>query len=163
MISRLDLHDFIDMPEQDYDKIVVNVGHVLSKFTGDAIQHVSLQSFMQNVIGYTDGDAFKFYGVPISKLSYYQIDVFAYASIFRDILQKNPPTDIAQNPEALLAWSDKRRAIEEKAQAMGASASDADGNEAQNDKLDRILAEGKTLRADETFRAFGGKLANDPK
>jgi hypothetical protein len=108
LINRLFTEEQFD--ELDYNELFefyakYNIG--LSKITEKNIKKISLSGFFLNSFYLCDDDPYVFFGKPIINLTFSQIELFACAKYYKNILTNSttrPPDNVMEDPEALIDW-----------------------------------------------------------
>ena len=104
-----------EFDELDYNELFefyakYNIG--LSHITEKNIKKISLSGFFLNSFYLCDDDPYTFFGKPIISLTFSQIELFACAKYYKNILTNSttrPPDNVMEDPEALIDWYEGSR------------------------------------------------------
>lgn len=105
---------FDELEDKELLTIFRKYREVTESVSDRVIQIISIESFFQNLFSFCD-NIYNFYGLPIVKLTNYQVKLYYYGSIFKNILQEyetSIPESIQGNPEEILEWYEGRKSIE---------------------------------------------------
>ena len=102
-----------EFDELDYNELFefyakYNIG--LSHITEKNIKKISLSGFFLNSFYLCDDDPYTFFGKPIISLTFSQIELFACAKYYKNILTNSttrPPDNVMEDPEALIDMKDQ--------------------------------------------------------
>jgi hypothetical protein len=79
----------------------------LLEFSQEAIKKIAISPYFNELSFIANGD-FNILGKPISEYTFFQLDLFSYAKIYKRILESEPqpPVEIRSSPEKLESWFD---------------------------------------------------------
>jgi hypothetical protein len=113
LTNRLFTEDQFD--QLDYNELFefyakYNIG--LSKIIEKNIKKISLSGFFLNSFYLCDDDPYVFFGKPVISLTFSQIELFACAKYYKNILTNSttrPPDNVMEDPDALIDWYEGSR------------------------------------------------------
>lgn len=93
------------LEDEKLDELILTYNLNNANLDEKVIRKVSVSSDFQTMYAMSD-NLFYFFGIPISKLSHFQVKLAAYGNYFKTILtgDKRPPADILNDPDALEDW-----------------------------------------------------------
>jgi hypothetical protein len=91
--------------DDDLNTLIITYNEHLSELDDKNLRYVSVASDFQMMFSMSE-NLYYFYGVPISKLTHYQVRLANFGAHFKSILQsgQRPPLDIMNNPDAIEDW-----------------------------------------------------------
>jgi len=86
------------------------------KFIAENLKRMALADFFTNIFYLCEDNIYNFYGKPIVKLTFYQIELFSFGRYFKSIMQNSEeevPEHIAEDPEKLIEWAESSKNVKE--------------------------------------------------
>jgi hypothetical protein len=145
--------DFDELDESEIKELVdiYNV-HAL-RFEAINMQRVSISSFFLNLFYLSKDDPYVFYGSPIIRLTYRQIELFSHAQYFKQILSEmkvEPTEEELDNPQLLIdnyhAGKNASKIAEKSSEKGEQDGSSIVGATQNDNKRAGIKTKGSTLR-----------------
>ena len=132
-------------------------------FEDEEVQKMILQDFYNPFMGMCE-NSMDFYGKPVSKLSHYQIKLFMYTKMFKNIFSSGEeiPHSIRKDPQKIIDWArnpkgrEKAREVISKAGEGGAGLFGATKEDLQ--QLGVETHGGGTVSLEDAVRKKGGSL-----
>lgn len=120
--------DFFELSEDDedggYHELVKEYNYFIKLCSEKNIQSVVLQDFYYSYFPFCE-DTIGFFGIPVAKLTHYQLKLIIYTRVFKNILESGHhiPEKIKKDPTALLEFGsmspESRERIEKKIKGDG--------------------------------------------
>jgi len=162
------IQDFEDMSYEELVEFILLYNAFMHDFMDNNIQKTVLMDFFNQYFLVLDYPT-EFFGLPMVKLTDFQVRVIIYGKIFKSIFDhiENIPDNIRKDPEALLAYKDKSTAkkdFESKhapkgdvsaSMVFGASKEDMEENNMKGTSLNKLMKEKKTLNMEELMKLHG--------
>jgi hypothetical protein len=162
------IQDFEDMSYEELVEFILLYNTFMHDFMDINIQKTVLMDFFNQYFLVLDYPT-EFFGLPMVKLTDFQVRVIIYGKIFKSIFDhiENIPDNIRKDPEALLAYKDKSTAkkdFESKhapkgdvsaSMVFGASKEDMEENNMKGTSLNKLMKEKKTLNMEELMKLHG--------
>jgi hypothetical protein len=162
------MQEFEDMSYEELVEFILIYNSFMHDFMDLNIQKTVLMDFFNQYFLVLDYPT-EFFGLPMVKLTDFQVRVIIYGKIFKSIFDhvENIPDNIRKDPESLLAYKDKstaKRDFEEKhapkgdvsaSMVFGASKEDMDDNNMKGTSLNKLMKEKKTLNMEELMKLHG--------
>ena len=85
-------------------------------FNENNLKGVALSSFFSNFFYLAEDNVFNFYGKPIIKLTFYQMQLFMFGKYFKGMFSDSktrPPEHIMEDPEKVIEWFNSSKNINE--------------------------------------------------
>lgn len=118
--------DFQNLDQEDLHLLINKYYKYAEKFNSHNLKRVAINNFFLNYFYLSDDCAQKFFGKPISYLSFYQIELFGYARYFRNLMSESKvqcPDEYKDDPDKMIEWyttgSNMEKILEEKNQEDG--------------------------------------------
>ena len=114
--------DYNDLEEKEVNYLVSIYNQNIEAITEKNIKKICLSPFFLNMFFLCNDNAYEFYGQPIVKLTFNQINLFNNGKYFKNMIQNSetkPPQELYQNPEELLEWMEKRSEAEKLMEKSG--------------------------------------------
>ena len=108
--------DFDELDQSDVYHLMDIYKESNDKFENKNLKRISLADFFTNIFYLCEDNIFNFYGKPIVKLTFYQIEIFSFGRYFKSIIQNsedNIPDHIAEDPEKLIEWAESSKNVKE--------------------------------------------------
>lgn len=162
------IQDFEDMSYEELVEFILLYNSFMQDFMDLNIQKTVLMDFFNQYFLVLDYPT-EFFGLPMVKLTDFQVRIIMYGKIFKSIFDhvENIPDNIRKDPEALLAYKDKstaKRDFEEKhspkgdvsaSMVFGASKEDMEENNMKGTSLNKLMKEKKMLNMEELMKLHG--------
>lgn len=98
--------EFLSDPE--FQLLSFSLFNKINKISHKKIHYLSASSFFQEIIrACPDDSAYEFYGIPSSKLTIHQTDLFVFGNYYKKAIKASPdriPDEIISDPESLIKW-----------------------------------------------------------
>ena len=104
--------DYDDLDDETISKLFLSFNHFLSKFCQENLKKIALSPSFLNSFFLADNNPYTFYGEPLARLSFYQIEVFSSAKYYKHIIEEsnnNIPEDVMSDPEKLMEWFESNK------------------------------------------------------
>lgn len=104
--------DFDDLDNFTLGELIGLYNEVSEIFSEVNLRRISYSSGFLNLYYMSPESAYEFYGKPILELTFYQIELFSNAKIFKNLVSsaKYPPsTEAYQDPDLLISWVNDAR------------------------------------------------------
>ena len=88
----------------------------IKKFVAENLKRMALADFFTNIFYLCEDNIYNFYGKPIVKLTFYQIELFSFGRYFKSIIQNSEekvPEHIIEDPEKLIEWAESSKNVKE--------------------------------------------------
>ena len=108
--------EFEDLEERKLVDLIGAYNKSTKKFNSNELKKLSLAGFFTNLFYLCENNAYSFFGEPIVKLTFYQVELFGYARYYKSLLENSenkPPDDISQDPEKMVEWFDSTKSAKE--------------------------------------------------
>jgi hypothetical protein len=162
------MQEFEDMSYEELVEFILIYNSFMHDFMDLNIQKTVLMDFFNQYFLVLDYPT-EFFGLPMVKLTDFQVRVIMYGKIFKSIFDhvENIPDNIRKDPEALFAYKDKstaRKDFESKhtpkgdvsaSMVFGASKEDMEENNMKGTSLNKLMKEKKTLNMEELMKLHG--------
>ncbi len=162
------IQDFEDMSYEELVEFILLYNTFMHDFMDINIQKTVLMDFFNQYFLVLDYPT-EFFGLPMVKLTDFQVRIIMYGKIFKSIFDnvENIPDNIRKDPEALLAYKDKSTAKKDfdskhapkgdvsASMVFGASKEDMDDNNMKGTSLNKLMKEKKTLNMEELMKLHG--------
>lgn len=162
------MQEFEDMSYEELVEFILIYNSFMHDFMDLNIQKTVLMDFFNQYFLVLDYPT-EFFGLPMVKLTDFQVRVIIYGKIFKSIFDhvENIPDNIRKDPEALFAYKDKstaRKDFESKhtpkgdvsaSMVFGASKEDMEENNMKGTSLNKLMKEKKTLNMEELMKLHG--------
>lgn len=98
-----------DIFNENLKELVLLYIDKMSVFTASNMKKASLSQNFLPAFCMCDNDPYKFYGIPIINLTFFQIDLFSFAAKYKRIFSeaKNIPDELLDDPEKLEEWYER--------------------------------------------------------
>ena len=156
-------NEFEYMEASEVTVLVRHYNQFHDKFSESSIQNLALQDFYRIYYAFSES-CVDFYGIPIVKLSNFQLNLIMYTRIFKNIFESHDdiPEKILKDPAALLDFSNSSEAREKIKKQMegpdGAAASTVVGATAED--LEELgLSSSNTNTLQQAAKEKGGSLS----
>jgi len=160
--------EFEDMSYEELVEFILLYNSFMQDFKELNIQKTVLMDFFNQYFLVIDYPT-EFFGLPMVKLTDFQVRIIMYGKIFKSIFDhtENIPDKIRKDPEALLAYQDKSTAKKEfeskhspkgdvsASMVFGATKEDMEENNAKGTSLNKLMKEKKVLNMDELMKLHG--------
>jgi hypothetical protein len=162
------IQDFEDMSYEELVEFILLYNSFMQDFKELNIQKTVLMDFFNQYFLVIDYPT-EFFGLPMVKLTDFQVRIIMYGKIFKSIFDhtENIPDKIRKDPEALLAYQDKSTAKKEfeskhspkddvsASMVFGATKEDMEENNAKGTSLNKLMKEKKVLNMEELMKLHG--------
>lgn len=104
--------EFEDLENSELSVLFDLLNRCLSRFENNNIRRISLLPSFLNGFFLCDNDPFVFYGIPISKLTFYQSEVFSSAKYFKQMMEETNnglPENLMSDPDKLTEWFERNK------------------------------------------------------
>tara|TARA_Y100001963_G_scaffold131472_1_gene188960 strand:- start:3204 stop:4193 length:990 start_codon:yes stop_codon:yes gene_type:complete len=120
--------------EEEYDELEPNelnnlieiYSITISQFTEQRLKMISAASFFMNALMVCKNNPFTFFGLPVTKLTNFQMEIFSTGLSFKSILEKgnSPSVELHSDLEKMVEWYESSGHVEK----MTERAKDKDGS-----------------------------------
>ena len=161
--------EFEDLEERKLVDLIGAYNKSTKKFNSNELKKLSLAGFFTNLFYLCENNAYSFFGEPIVKLTFYQVELFGYARYYKSLLENSenkPPDNISQDPEKMVQWFDSTKSAKEvldKSKNAGAEGSATSLVGATKEDLKRLGLDNpnETINMAKKAAEKGGKLNMD--
>jgi len=143
-----DLDDWNNLSNKEFNDLEIAYNIKMDNFSSNSIKKLSLASFVQSMWGLSNDSVYDFFGVPICKLSTFQVDLMQWTKIFASILSKhqNIPEELYDDPNALIDFVNTGRNIKEiQDKAGGGNATIVGAKQKDYQKINRVTNPGEFI------------------
>lgn len=119
--------EWAELDDDVISRIITTYNYHTKGFDTATLKRVSLASFFTNVFYMCDNNPYHFYGIPIVRLTYFQIELFSFAMYYKSIMTDSkvrPPESIMYDPDKLAEWYETGKNAEEMLEKLDTDAKD---------------------------------------
>lgn len=96
--------EYNNLDDNDLEKIVLFYNETMAPIN-KAVKKIALSPSFQSSFSLCDDNISDFYGIPISRLTFYQVELAIYGRYFKNILSEpNIPLNVRNDPDLLINW-----------------------------------------------------------
>lgn len=142
----LSVDEYDYLPDSDHSEIVQRYNDATAIFNEQGLKKLAMQPFFQRYFQLAGDDLTAFFGLPICRLTFYQVDLLRWGAQFRHIYSSNDvakfPPEVLTDPELLLDYVaaaektkqdlEKQGAYEQGAMVVGMKPEDAKATGVKN-------------------------------
>jgi hypothetical protein len=105
--------DFDDLDIKQLSKYIVIYNAVIDYFNQKNIKKIAALPFFLNNLFLTESDIYVFYGKPIVQLSTFQLEIFSYGLMYKNVLSKgaSPSEEYYDDLDKLIDWYELNKNI----------------------------------------------------
>lgn len=118
--------DFDDLDNETLSELIGIYNEVSSIFSEKNLRRVSYSSTFLNLFYLSPESIYEFYGKPVVELTFYQIELFSNARMFKNLASnsKYPPSAyVYQDPDSVIEWMENAKSSNEVEQTQSSESS----------------------------------------
>lgn len=155
--------DFEYLDDIDINDLLVLYSGVLELFNNHKLKKIAISPFFTNFFYLCNDNPQIFYGVPVVKMTFFQMELFGYGRYFKNITSSfthEPPDDIAQDPDKLIEWYEQNKNAQKNDQNIDTNKDGASGKVGMTkEDFKRLGYNMPTMeQIDEHLKGFAGPI-----
>lgn len=163
--------EFDDLDNFTLGELIEIYNNVTSRFVEINLKRASYSSTFLNLFYMSPESVYEFYGKPVLELTFYQIEAYSNAKIFKNLISnaKYPPsTEVYLNPDSIIEWMDDAKVSNEAGDNLNSSSSNGNKEDvgsggsyvgASKEDLRKIAKDGDNIISlSAEARKMGGSL-----
>ncbi len=119
---RFNKDEFNDLEDTQVTGLISIYNQFAEQFNAVNLKKIALSPFFLNIFYLCDDDPYVFYGKPVVFLSFYQIEVFSYGRMFKNIISENREIitdDLMSDPDKLIDFVNANKNTKELLEKQG--------------------------------------------
>ncbi len=115
-IKLFEWDNFDDLDYEEMTYLTQTYNETIIRFGEKNIKRIALCPFFLNIFFLSDNDPYKFYGLPILKLTNYQLELFSQGAHYKNILSEHKNIEISEyleDPDKLDEYINRAKAVNE--------------------------------------------------
>lgn len=153
-----------DISYDEFEQINNYIGNLYKKLSNDEIKRIAASSFIMNIFGLCNDNAYYFYGDFVKNLTSFQVNLFSQCRYFKHLMsskaEASPPDDVAEDPDKMIEWYDMLSASSSKSNVDDDSALGIGHTGADRGELEK-MAGGTAKTLGEIAKEKGNKLTKE--